>query len=276
MAVYDKNGSALSTIYDKNGNVLDMVYDKDGNQIYPDGPPVIKVMSYNVQGWTGMNVENTTITNTIFNNTDADIVGIQENGWTGRTSYLNSKGYSYVYNSSDLTFDRGAIASKYQMTDMTEVLYSIYTEARTYVKAYFIIGNKRICYINTHLDYEPKSTLYAQLEELFNLVEDEPYFIITGDLNTKCSSVADNDYISGYKQFVDAGYHLANCSNQHGFLNTWVGSTDGSGTWWQTDNIITSGNIDILSATVDQTKMEHLDGTNAIDHLPIIARLRIT
>jgi len=77
------------------------------------------------------------------------------------------------------------------------------------------------------------------------------------------------------KQFIDAGYNSLNCSPQHGFLNTWTSGKDTSGTWYCLDQIITSANLALKSVTVDQTKLNYLDGENSIDHLPVIAVIEI-
>ena len=118
--------------------------------------------------------------------------------------------------------------------------------------------------------------LYSVKWPVFNLVQNEPYFIITGDFNTVCKSVNDTEYTTIMKQFIDAGYHSANCSAQHGFLDTWTAGSTASGTWYPCDHIITSANISMNTVIVDTTKIDVAEQTGqAIDHLPIVAYLTV-
>lgn len=269
-------------IYDIDGNEVPFAgggYDINGNyiegQIIPTGDD-LTVMTYNVGWWGGSNREVTT--NLIFEKYSIDIMGIQEyasNGIDSKASYLAGKGFTYHY-LSDATKaqNQKSVESKYQMSNVTEKTFDIYnTEKRSYQKMYFTLNGKQICFVNTHLDYTPKSTLYAQAAELLNAVKNEQYFILVGDLNTKASSNSSPDYINVIKPFVDLGFHTANFSARWGFLNTWTDGTTAEATnWWQTDHVITSSNIYIKNVIVDNTKLEH-PTEYAIDHLPVFAEL---
>lgn len=274
MAVYDSEGNALTAIYDADGNSLQTAYDAEGNVIYRRE---MTVMSYNVQWLSGLN-SNQTMQRLILDTYDADIIGIQE--WTqlGTTKPTDMPLFSdYNYSYLGIQTNKTALVSKPVLTDVVgHVFENQGNETKGYQTAWFNYGDKDIFWVNAHMFYDDRSVIAPQCEEIFDIVQDKEYFIITGDFNVLCKSTSSVWYTECMKQFIDAGYNSANCSEQHGFLDTWTGGKDTSGTWYCLDQIITSPNLEIIDVVVDQTKLNYLDGTNAIDHLPIIARLRIT
>lgn len=273
MAVYDSEGNVLTTIYDVSGNSLQTAYDSDGNVIYRRE---MTVMSYNVQWLSGLN-SNQTMQREILDEYNADIIGIQE--WTtmGTTKPTDMDLFSnYNYSYLGIQTNKTAIVSKPSLTDVEGHVFTTQgNETKGYQTCRFDYGDKDILWINAHMFYDDMTIISAQCTEIFNLVQNEPYFIITGDFNIKCKDTTSAWYTSCMKQFVDAGYNSANCSEQHGFLDTWTDAKNVSGTWYCLDQIITSPNLEIVEVIVDQIKLDYLDGTNAIDHLPIIARLKI-
>lgn len=272
--IYDINGNQLTNAYDINGNLLTQAYDLEGNPLMEDEPtpptPIqsnFKVMSYNVQYWGGMNA-NTEMLQTIINTYDVDVIGTQEGSGTAGGGLFSDYGYSEA--SGNLS-----LISKYALGDFVAANYT--DGRRGYIKAYIQFNGKRICIIDTHLEtgFESVNKI-AEAQQLFELVQNEDYFIITGDFNTTCKSVNAYHYNVIYKQFVDAGYHLANCSNQHGFIDTWTDGTSVNDVWFPTDNIITSANIDIVNVIADTLKVDVAAQTGqSIDHLPVIACLAI-
>ncbi len=281
MAVYNINGNKVELVYDVSSERLQHVYDINKNRLLVDN---IVVMSYNVQDYKGINAQQA-MQNAIISKYDADIIGVQEFYGTDTVPTIASNmfnGYN-LYRTNHKNFN--AIASKISLSDITVADYqsqdpqdmSQYSETRSYIKGYFTKNGKRICVINTHLCLLTTSYKYQQMSELFALAENEEYCIITGDFNFFGMSVEDNDYINMYKQFVDAGYNLANCTEDRGFTKTYSNSTTATSLDDFTsapDNIIVSGNININSVIYDLTKLNYLNGS-VIDHIPIIATLQI-
>lgn len=277
--IYDINGNNLLAAYDKNKKELLQVYDINGNGLI-EFLSTLVVMSYNVQKFSGLNA-NISMQKSIVDIYKPDIVGMQELGANttlpsvGATVFEN---YLYQYLGPDIV-NRPGIVSKINLANVTSTEFmSQANEHRGYQKAYFERNGKTICWVNAHLETSSNEAIkVAQAGEIFSIVQNEPYFIITGDFNTTCKSVNDAEYTTIMKQFVDAGYNVANCSEQFGFTDTWTSGSTASGTWYPCDHIITSVNIEMDRVIVDTTKIDIASQTGqSIDHLPIIAYLTVT
>lgn len=279
MAIYDISGNALNTVYDIDGVQLEQAYDIDGNELIEPIQTELVVMSYNVQGFTGLNA-NESMQSGIISTYNPLIVGLQELGMNTSLPTVGANifsDYPYKYLSPPI-YNRPAIASKVQLNNVVGNEFTNQSgETRGYQKSYFTYGGKTICWINTHLATSDHETAkVAQANELYAMVQNEPYFIITGDFNTVCKSVNDTEYTTIMKQFIDAGYNSANCSAQHGFIDTWTSGSTASGTWYPCDHIITSANISMDNVIVDTTKIDAAAQTGqSIDHLPIVAYLTV-
>ena len=275
MSIYNVNGEEVTAAYGIDGDLLSTAYDIDGEQVYN---PSFSVMSYNIQRYDGLN-SNTQMQEDIINAYSPLIIGLQELGSSGavdRNSVFANCGYDYTYAGTQP--NRTALVSKRQLSDVSFSLYQNQGgENRGYNTSHISYGGKTILWINTHLEAYGANVRAAQAGELFSLVENEPYFIITGDLNAPCKSVNDTEYVSCIKQFVDAGFHCANCSSEFGFLDTFTeGKSLNEKAWLCLDHIITSANITINSVTVDDRKIAIAEQSNqVIDHLPIIANVTI-
>lgn len=273
--MYDINGNALTAAYDIHGTAL--------NSVHGIGE-TFRVMSYNIQRWEGNNAL-ASIQDVAFGQ-GAAIVGIQEWGNSTTTTatiggksipdYLAGKGYDNLYVSS-LDVNHKAVASKIEMADMSETVYSQSYETRSYTKSYFNFAGKRIAFFNTHLDYQVESSIkFLQAQELLNAVAQEESFILMGDLNTTVQSTSENEFIQIVKPFIDAGYNVANGGDPWGLLMTFYNGTtvEGSSQITPPDNIITSADIEIANVYLDTTKLTAGTG-NVIDHIPLIADLLI-
>lgn len=277
MAVYSINGNPTNTAYSKSGVQLGQAYDIDANPLLSTVGVNLTVMTYNVQWFSNLN-SNESMQADILDAYNADIIGLQEvrtgNGSIpepGKTLLEDRYGYIYL----GIQNNKTGIASKTELSNVSSSLFS--TGTRGYQKAYLSVGGRTICWINTHLETSSgEEQKVAQAKEVFELVENEPYFIITGDFNTTCKSVNDTEYTTIMKQFIDAGYNSANCSTQHGFIDTWTSGHTASGSWYPCDHVITSANISINNVIADTTKIEVAAQTGqSIDHLPLIAYLTI-
>lgn len=278
MAVYKVNGTITQNAYGANGIELTTAYDVNRNGLLtPSASEQLVVMTFNVQRFEGLN-SNTEMLLDIFDTHNPDIIGVQE--WGGGTTSEIFTNYPYLYKSAYGNAPGCASKLNAEYSYWKSYLYETAGDNRSYTKAYIHYSGKRICWINTHLEPPSYNETYqvAQGKELFDLVSDEPYFIVTGDINTTCQNTSDYQYTAIVKQFVDAGYNLANSTAERGFTKTWGDSTTATSTddlTYPCDNIITSSNISIDSVVFDTTKFEYNENHLAIDHIPIVAYLTI-
>lgn len=279
--IYTINGTELNTVYDVDGQSLSQAYDIEGNPLMSDSPFQLTAMTYNVQWFTGLS-SNQSMQEGILDTYKADIIGLQEfqrassSAIPDLATTLLSEDYPYLLMGN--YGNKNAIASKYAMSSFTTVPYTDQTmDGQSYSTATITVRGKQIFLLNCHLTTSSAETQkVAQALETFNALQNHEYFILFGDFNTVCKSVNDTEYTTIMKQFVDAGYNCANCTEQHGFNNTWTESSTASGTWYPTDHIITSSNISINNVVVDTTKIDVAAQTGqSIDHLPLIAYLTI-
>lgn len=276
MAVFDSAGNAAPVIYDYNGDAVTVLYDSSGNIIQQSD---LVVMSFNIQRWKGINAD-ADIVDEILTKYNPDIVGFQEYdtaktlGGIDVAEWLTNRFPHMEVGDTKIANYTKAVVSNHELQDSETVYYTQYEESRSYQKMYITFDDKRIAVFNTHLDVNaPEKT--SQAKELFNALANEEYFIVIGDFNTVCTSTADTDYINMVKQFADAGYNLANCSEKFGFINTCTAGTSLIETDWRPrDHIITSANIDIEAVIADTTKIDANTGLT-IDHIPLVVYLKI-
>ena len=278
MGIYNSRGEPIYSAYSSNGDPASTTCNKYGLVNYPYD---LCVMSFNPQWFTGINAQEKMLMDIFFKN-NADLVGLQEVSKTGTIPDVgnNIMRVLYPYSAISDHYNYLALKSKYALSDITMADYVSQdpnmNETRGYLKAYVTVRGKQICFITTHLELD-ETYRNAQMAELFAIAQNETYVIMTGDFNTVSDKLDSDDYRNMYKQYVDAGYHLANCSERNGFVKTFSSGTDHT-TLDQfrsaCDNVIVSGNIDIISREVDVTKLKYLNG-DRIDHCPIVARLRI-
>ena len=232
----------------------------------------LTVMSFNVQRWTGLN-SNYVLMKSIFDNYLPDVICVQEQaGSPGAVSDSILCNYRYVYQYNGVTTPI-AIYSKRPFASVNGYLYAAQgSENRGYIKAVIDVNGNDVAVYTTHLDLD-STVRTAQATELFNQMKSERYAIVTGDFNSfNAIDSTGSDYIAQIKQFIDEGYHSANCSNQHGFLFTYYnGNTIASSTNKHClDQIITTTNIDIDTVIVDKSK-DNDANTSYLDHFPIVA-----
>lgn len=277
MAVYNKQGTEISSVFGLTGTELEQAYDINGNELLPVGPPdEIVVMTYNVQWFSGLNADEE-MQEEILSTYEPDFIGLQELGASMPAAGTRVLA-DYPVIELGIQTNKTGFASKWVLTNASAAVFENQaTETRGYQKAYIRTeSGKTICWINAHLETSSyESVKVAQAEELFDLVENEDYFIITGDFNTVCKSVNDTEYSTIMQQFIDAGYHSANCSVQHGFIDTWTGGKTVSSAWYPCDHVITSANITIDSVVADTLKITTSAGEQVIDHIPLVAHLTV-
>lgn len=291
--VYDINENLLATIYDKSGTTLEKAYNKSGEVVYTSENPTIKVMDYNVGQWydgthtrvpSAKDAEYYALQNGMIGSIDPDILVMEEYltqfSDTGRSALTMLQQYfPYIHEENAVSsVSSGAgrcIASKYPITNYVTHQYTQIGSPRYYDSCTITVDNIPITVVVTHLNYNASSdtSRINQLNELKTFCQSQERFIACGDLNTlDCKNTSGADYQSMIVPLLNAGFHLANCSD-FGFLVTY--SDEPIATWTGClDNIITSSNITITDAYVDTAKLT--DGlTEKADHMPLIAELQL-
>jgi endonuclease/exonuclease/phosphatase family metal-dependent hydrolase len=170
-----------------------------------------------------------------------------------------------------------AICTKgYPISDYRTHLFSNAgdTNYQGYETAKITVCGKTIHLINTHNNYRT-SPQAIHMTEVLAAIEPMEYFILCGDFNIdlQTEDKTDVQYLQSVKPFYDRGYHMANFNDQRGWLKTYYGTAEATNGKF-TDNIVTSANIEIISASIDETKLTDAI-SDKIDHLPIIAKLSI-
>lgn len=269
MSIYNVSGNELSSCYDVSGNSLDKAYDVNGNEIFSSVPSnTFKVMTYNVQLWSGRN-GNETLVRGMFDSTDPLLVGLQECRDVGTGIYVPDYFPYGAVGTVEWVNNPVAQMSMIPFTNFTAYKYT--NGVRGYTKCYVTINGKTIAWFNTHVEISSSEQHGLQMQEIFEVVQEEETFILTGDFNVD-SSDEYNDYV---KPFVDAGYNLCNWTSQTGWVDTWFeGTTVETATdSAPTDNIITSADLAIRHIEYNTAKLAVTTGQ--IDHLPIIATIEI-
>lgn len=278
MNLFDYAGSPVANVYDVEGTGTGTAYDVGGNALTSSN---FVVMSYNIQHFTGLNA-NESMQREIFARYNADFIGFQEfqmyNQWTVPALATTLLSEDYPYLEMFLYGNKNAFASKYAISDMTTVPHQTQTmDGQSYSTGKIEVDGKEVFMVVGHVttsDYE--STKVEQIEEVFDAVQGHERFIIMADFNTTCKSVSDTEYTTIMKQFVDAGYNIANCTPQAGFNNTWTDGYTSNAVWYPCDHIITSANISMDRVVFDTQKITVAGTTHqSIDHIPMIAYLTI-
>lgn len=275
--IYNINGNSLNMAYDINGDQLSQAYDINGNTLMQTSN--LTVMSYNVQWMTGINSDSS-MQAEILDTYNADVIGFQEFQYPNSStvpSWVSTLLPNHYINMGNYG-NKNAFATKYAMSDFVTVPHTEQTmDGQSYSTATITVDDKEVFIVVSHLTtstYETQKV--AQAKEIYDALQGHERFILVGDFNTVCKSTSDTEYTTIMKQFIDAGYNSANCSAQHGFNNTWTSGSTATGTWYPTDQIITSANILISNVVVDQRKIAVAEQTGqSIDHLPIIAYLYV-
>ena len=249
----------------------------------------LTVMTYNVQCFMGRNA-NTIMQDAIIRKFNPDIIGLQEfreytpadfdvSVTTGMDVWSTIfKDYEYTHLAKEGNVNYKGNASKFEMTDIVDKAFNVNNgEERGYTKCYIIVNGKKICWVNAHLATTAlQADKIAQANQIVELVKDEPYFIVTGDFNTRNEPEL-GEFNSIMKPFLDIGANTANFKTADNYIFTYCDGRDfSSGSKQPNDNIITSANISIDKVFADNTKyMPMFMDSNPLDHVPLVAFLTI-
>ena len=291
MAIYSRNGTQLSSALAPNGVELDAAFNIDGSEVFFRNN-TIKVMTYNVGTWydgkhdnvpANQDAEYYALQKGIIQSNSPDIICMEEYckqfSKAGRTaiSILQELGYTYIHEEGGASptaapANGRCIASKYPITSYT--VRNFGDASQLYYDSCTIFAKGKVVNVLvTHLHWDNWDLRIAEMNTIKSLVEGMTRFILCGDFNTAdCKSISGRGYTDVIKPFLDDGFKDANCG-EFGFINTYYDTPDSSYTG-VLDHIITSGNISILGAGVDTTKLND-ELVERVDHLPLIATLEI-
>lgn len=289
--IYDLSGAQIDSAYVLNGNHALEAFNLQGSKIHGN-ETTLRVMTYNVGAWytgittpipTAQKAKYSALQNGIFTRANADICLMQEylkdfcQDGTLASDFLEP-----YFNSIDTTNEtqgyRGhAICAKgYAVSNYQTHLFSNAgnTNYQGYETATINVNGKTINLINTHNNWQtaPQAIHMAEVLEAIKGME---YFILCGDFNIdmQTEDKTDAQYIQSVKVLLDRGYNMANFNDERGWMKTYYGAAEATGGKF-CDNIITSSNIEVISAYADEAKLTD-DIADKIDHLPIIATLAI-
>ena len=246
-------------------------------KIHNDKAYDLKVMCINPQMWRS----HYNIYKNILKKHNCDIIGVQEHDLafsdkSNVVQYLND--LENRYNNEILPNDRFPVgkllSTKCDLKRYNHIEFNTQLgEIRGYQKGYIKVNGKEICVINAHLaTSSAESAKIAQAMELLEVCKKQKYFILIADFNF-VTTENQNEYELIAKQFIEQGYNLGNWKDKN-YIMTWSDSSDRSGVWHPTDNIITSNNIDIITSFVDESKLND-DIIETVDHLPFISYLKV-
>ena len=279
MAVYDRFGTDLKECaFDVDASGLGDAFDVEGDDLFSASFSFV-AMSYNVQWWHNTNSV-PEYQQGLLTEYDPDVIGYQEFQMVDYSTIPDLAAATlsdYDYHMSPYG-NKNALASKEEMRDFTTYLHEVQTvNIYSYCVAWIVVNGKEIAIITSHLAESAfEDAKVAQAHEIYEFVRQFPRFILMGDFNTVCKSTSDTEYRTIMKQFVDAGFGVANCSAQHGFIDTWTDSQTKVGTWYPCDHVITSPNITITDVVADESKIPLAQPMDrSIDHLPVIAYLTV-
>lgn len=267
---YDIKGDAITGAFDLGGNSLAAVYDLAGNE-YPFNSPYITVMTFNTQYWSAINAKRALIEK-MFQDNKPTLVGLQECPNDG--GYIPTF-FRRFFKNTETNAPLGVMTNIPCYDISTHVYESCNGDSiRGYIKFKIRVVGKEITVFNTHIEVLGTTQHYSQPAELMAEAAKESSFIALGDFNLETHIKTGNEYPNMVKPIIDAGYNLCNWTDETGFVDTWFGGSTPTGYICPCDNIITSADIEVVDIVYDQTKILANTGM-AIDHIPVIARLRV-
>lgn len=297
MPVYSLNGTPSNIAYSRAGTLLSQAYNIQGNPLLSQGTgSPLKVMTYNVGQWyigTGSQMPAEAVPtypnlqHQIMDDNRPDVLAVQEYRspmYTGITvDSVIGEFFTDTQNTLNTGYKAKALYTNgYPISDYEAIDFPN-DSSWNYLKAKITVDGKDVWLINTHLitsysmaDADRERKKVEQAGYIFNAVKNLDRFIIMGDFNVICKNTNHVEYITMMKQFVGAGYNMTNCSPQSGFIRTCSETTDMFNDGEPCDIIITSPNIVIDNAYLDDNKFAVVAETgNRFDHLPVIAELTI-
>ena len=287
MAIYSRNGQQVNTPFNQSGEEIYSAFDVFGTEVYAK-IHTLKVMTYNVGTWyvgrhdnvpAEKDAEYYALQKGIIQQNNADILFLEEYckefSKTGRTaiSILQECGYTYIHeqggdNPQASNANGRCIASKFPISNYVANTFND-GGGMYYDYCSITVNGETINLVITHLHWQDRTKRASEMATIMTKLSDFNRFIFAGDFNsTNCYDETGLDYPILIEPLLDAGYNVANCSD-FGFIITYSDEPDDS--WTAVlDNIVTPGNMPIISAYRDETKFN--DGLNDhIDHVPFIA-----
>ncbi len=241
---------------------------------------VFSIMSYNAGRWyngSGSKVPDGdfekfhTLQKGIIDRYSPDILCVQEYSddiSAGKSTLEHLIGSRYYFHPTALgttSYDGKAICTSRSLSDAANIVFTTPEAAlnRNYEKAYVFMNGRKVCIISAHLS-QGQTECASNIQQILTDIQDETYVIICADTNIDAGDPTSAKYQATLKQFVDAGYVLANSGDLKTYPKTQTAI----------DNIIVTSNITIKSTIVDTQKMDEL-GIDDVDHLPVISYIEL-
>jgi endonuclease/exonuclease/phosphatase family metal-dependent hydrolase len=241
---------------------------------------VFSIMSYNVGRWyngSGQKVPYAdfekflALQESIIDRYSPDILCVQEysddiaSGKSALEYLIKSRYYFHPTALGTTSYDGKAICTNRSLSDATNIVFTTKEAAlnRNYEKAYVYMNGRKVCVISAHLS-QGQTECASNIQQILTDIQNETYVIICADTNVDASYATAEKYQATLKQFIDAGYVLAN----NGELKTYPATPSAI------DNIIVTSNITIKSTIVDTQKLEFL-ALSDVDHLPLISYIEL-
>lgn len=285
---YDYTGIQKFNAYGIDGVLKSVGYDVNGDVVYRRNPINLKLMEYNVGQWyigdsnpvpTSKYDAYYALQYGIVSRANADVLAITEwrdqFGDSTATAWLSTI-YQNIHSVGGTKLYNGrCICSKYPIKSYTQHYYvSQNGRGNYYDVAVITVDGVDIQFIVTHLEASDTTVKAEQATELFNFTQTlTGLIIICGDFNSILVNPMSEGNLNIYKNFLDAGYTLAN-GGAFGILPTSCNGTD----WSQSfaiDNIICPPTVTINSVSTDLAKTTD-DINDKIDHVPLIANVTIS
>lgn len=296
MSVYNGAGSPILSVYNSSGNIIQTAYNSNGDIVYSGGSEnFLRICTYNVGQWyignsypipTDFKTTYADLQTTIFNHIQPDVCFMQE----ATTLFCEDGALAETFLSTwldNVEITRGSIGYQAHMLATNGIEIEDYQALPFinavgnypgYETAYITVNGKRIFLVNTHISTNQE---YQELQcaEMLELISDKESFILCGDFNTVIySDKTQEDWTNCIKPFADAGYNLAN-GGKFGVFPTYWRTSDpnpSDGYTPATDMIITSSDIEIVNVYTDSTKLFDTVTKDKIDHIPLVAEVRLT
>ena len=222
----------------------------------------VKFATFNIAAMTQPTEENMTAILNQLESKDIDFAGLQEvDKNTGRNAYdmlafFQGETYTDVSYQKTIDFDGGEYGfgtiSKTTIQEKTggQLTTPAGLEQRCWQRSLVEVDGEQIAFYNTHLSYDPRNVVEAQVQELIAMMDADPaeYIVVVGDFNVDESKEILYPFLENYNLANGKdGVWYDTYNSEIGLLNNYA-----------IDNIVTSRNIEVKSVNhEDNTLSDH-------------------
>ena len=223
----------------------------------------VKFATFNIAAMQQPDEENMTAILNQLESKDIDFAGLQEVDMnTGRNNYemlefFHGETYTDVSFQKTIDFDDGEYGfgtiSKTAIQEKTggQLITPSGQEQRCWQRSLVEVDGKEIAFYNTHLSYDPRSAVEAQVQELIAMMDADPteYIVLVGDFNVDESKEILYPFLENYNLANGKdGVWYDTYNSEIGLLNNYA-----------IDNIVTSRNIEVKSVNHEDNELSDHD-----------------